>query len=101
LYDKRKDYSFKVISYPFLDGSIPKNLSYGVFTSQLIRLAKINTTLKGFKDCISELVSKLVGPGFKLAALCNKFVQFYKSKLNIWGKYGIDIYDEFIKMFED
>jgi hypothetical protein len=73
LYDKRKDYSFKVICYPFSDGTIPKNLSYGVFTSQLIRMAKVDTTLKGFKDCISELVSKLVGQGFQLAALRNKF----------------------------
>ena len=37
LYDKRKDYSFNVISYPFLDGNIPKNLSYGVFISQLVK----------------------------------------------------------------
>ena len=37
---------------------------------------------------------------FKLAALRNKFVKFYKSKLNIWGKYGSDIYDEFIEMFQ-
>ena len=34
-YDKREDYSLKVISYPFLDGNVPKNLSYGVFISQL------------------------------------------------------------------
>jgi hypothetical protein len=26
------------------------------------------------------------------------YVQFYESKLNTWGKYGADIYDEFIKM---
>ena len=38
--------------------------------------------------------------GFKLAALRNKFVKFYKSKLNIWGKYGSDIYDDFIEMFQ-
>ena len=101
LYDKRKDYNFDVISYPFLDGNIPKNLSYGVFASQLIRMAKVNSTLKGFKDCISELLNKLVNQGFKLAALRKKFVQFYNSKLNIWGKFGVDIYDEFIRMFEN
>ena len=101
LYDKRKDYDFNVISYPFLDGNIPKNLSYGVFASQLIRMAKVNSTLKGFKDCILQLVSKLVKQGFKLAALRNKFVKFYKSRLNIWGKYGVDIYEEFMMMFEN
>ena len=96
LYDKRKDYNFDVISYPFLDGNIPKNLSYGVFSSQLIRMAKVNSTLKGFKDCILELLNKLVNQGFNLAALRKKFVQFYISKLNIWGKFGVDIYAKFL-----
>ena len=31
LYDKRNDYDFDVISFPFLDGNIPKGQSYGVF----------------------------------------------------------------------
>ena len=64
-----------------------------------VRLARINSTLKGFKNCVTELLGKLVAQGFKLAALRNKFVKFYKSRLNIWGKYGSDIYDEFIEMF--
>ena len=99
LYDKRKDYSFNVISYPFLDGNIPKNLSYGVLISQLVRFAKINTTVEGFYDDISNLVTKLVSQGFDLAALRKKFLVFYNSKLNIWCKYGVDIYDHVIKFF--
>ena len=55
LYDKRKDYNFKVILYPFLDGKVPNNLSYGIFISQLVRLAKVNSTL---------YVSKIVLPNF-------------------------------------
>ena len=82
-----------------MDGKVPNNLSYGIFISQLVRLARINSTLKGFKNCVTELLGKLVAQGFKLAALRNKFVKFYKSRLNIWGKYGSDIYDEFIEMF--
>ena len=72
LYDKRKEYNFKVISYPFLDGNVPNNLSYGIFISQLVRLARINSTLNGFKNCVTELLGKLVAQGFKLAALRNK-----------------------------
>ena len=100
MYDKRKYYNFKVISYPFLDGNIPNNFSYGIFISQLVRFAKINTTFNGFKINVSKLLKKLVSQGFKLAALRKKFNKFYKSKLNVWGKFGIDIYDEFIEMFK-
>ena len=42
LYDKRNDYDFEVINYPFLDGNIPKNQSYSVFISQLVRFARVN-----------------------------------------------------------
>ena len=40
-----------------------------------------------------------------LVSFCNLYrhnivVKFYKSRLNIWRKYGSDIYDEFIEMFQ-
>ena len=56
--------------------------------------------LSCFKTSVTELICKLIAQGLKLAALHNKFVKFYESKLNIWGKYGNDIYDEFIEMFQ-
>ena len=31
LYDKRNDFDFYVINFPFLDGNIPKGQSYGIF----------------------------------------------------------------------
>ena len=99
LYDKRKDYKFNVISYPFLDGNIPTNQSYGVFISQLVRFSKINSTFKGFVDDTRELVKKLTKQGFLLAALRNKFFKFYQSYLNIWGKFGFDIFDEMSSIF--
>ena len=99
LYDKRKDYTFDVISYPFLDGNIPSALSYGVFTAQLVRFANVNSTFKGFKSDVNGLILKLVCQGFNLAALRKKFLKFYDCKLNVWSKYGIDIYDDIIKMF--
>ena len=36
VYDKRDDFNFKIVNYPFLDGDIPISPSYGVFISQLV-----------------------------------------------------------------
>ena len=88
-----------MISYPFLDGNIPNALSYGVFTAQLVRLAKVNSTFKGFKSDVNGLLHKLVCQGFNLAALRKKFLKFYYCKLNVWSKYGIDIHDDIIELF--
>ena len=99
LYDKRKDFSFNVISYPFLDGNIPTSLSYGVFVSQLVRFVNVNSTFEGFKSDVASLVSKLVCQGFNLAALRKKFIKFYNCKLNLWSKFGLDIFDTMICLF--
>ena len=71
LYDKRKDYSSKVISYPHLDGNIPCYQSYRVFTSQLVRFCRVNTSIYGYIQDVKELVAKLINQGFDKAALRN------------------------------
>ena len=39
-YDKRYDFEFEIVNFPFLDGEVPHSTSYGVYISQLIRFAK-------------------------------------------------------------
>ena len=38
IYDKRDDFDFDIVNFPFLDGDDPRSASYGVYISQLIRL---------------------------------------------------------------
>ena len=38
IYDKRDDFDFGIVNFPFLDGDVPRSTSYGVCISQLIRL---------------------------------------------------------------
>ena len=38
IYDKRDDFNFEIVNFPFLDGDAPRSPSYGVYISQLIRL---------------------------------------------------------------
>jgi hypothetical protein len=41
VYDKRKDFPFKVVRYPHLDSAIPSSIPYGVFVGQLHRFKRI------------------------------------------------------------
>ena len=36
IYDKRDDFDFDIVNFPFLDGNVPRRTSYGVYISQLI-----------------------------------------------------------------
>ena len=38
IYDKRDDFDFAIVNYPYLDGDVPRVTSYGVCISQLINL---------------------------------------------------------------
>ena len=40
-YDKRDDFDFDIVNFPFLDGDVPRRASYGVYISQLIRFARV------------------------------------------------------------
>ena len=91
LYDKRNDYDFDVISFPYLDGNIPKSQSYGIFISQLIRYVRINTSSSNFISDCRKLVTKLVGQYFDVAALRKRFQVFINKHFNVWGKYGVPL----------
>ena len=44
-YDKRDDFDFDIVNFPFLDGDVPRSASYGVYISQLIRFALVSIML--------------------------------------------------------
>ena len=46
--DKRDDFDFDIVNFPFLDGDVPGRPSYGVYISQLIRFARVCSHLDYF-----------------------------------------------------
>ena len=41
IYYKRDDFNFEIVNFPFLDGDVPRSLSYGVYIAQRIRFARV------------------------------------------------------------
>ena len=41
LYDKRDDFDFHIVNFPFLSSNIPSSPSYGVHILQLIKICKV------------------------------------------------------------
>ena len=41
IYDKREDFDFDIVNFPFLDGDVPRRASYGVYISQPIRKIQV------------------------------------------------------------
>ena len=43
IYDERDDLNFDILNFPFLDGDVPRPTSYGVYSFQLIRFARVSS----------------------------------------------------------
>ena len=65
LYDKRDDFDFNIIHFPFLDSNIPLSQAYGVYISQLIRIARACIEYADFIDPSKILTSKLLDQGYQ------------------------------------
>ena len=48
IYDKRDEFHFDIVSFPFLGGDVPRRASYGVYISQLIRVARVCNHVSDF-----------------------------------------------------
>ena len=41
VYDKRENFNFNIVNYPYMCSNIPANPTYGVYVSQLVRISRI------------------------------------------------------------
>ena len=58
IYDKRDDFDFDIVNFPFLDGDVPRRPSDGVYISQLIRFARVCSHVDEFNTRNKCLTAK-------------------------------------------
>ena len=67
LNDKRDDFNFPIVNFPFLSSNIPSAPAYGVYVSHLIRYARAN-----YQDLLERgkvLTTKLLSQGYQKTKL--------------------------------
>ena len=77
LYDKRDDFSFTIVNFPYICSNIPLSPAYGVYISQLIRYARACSTYDQFLSRSRLLTDKLMLQGFLQSRLISAFRKFY------------------------
>ena len=60
IYDKQDDFNFEKVNFPFLDGDVPRSLSYGVYIPQLICFATVCSNVDDFNNRNLFLTTKLL-----------------------------------------
>ena len=87
LYDKRDDFDFHIVNFPFLSSNIPSGPSYGVYISQLIRYARCCSHYDDFRYRHKCLVDRLLSQGYKALRLEKSFKKFYGRYQDLIEKY--------------
>ena len=88
IYDKRDDFSFPIVNFPFLDGDVPLAPSYGVYISQLVRFARVCSDVIDFNERNQCITGKLLCQGFRYHKLLKTFTKFFHRYKDLISKFG-------------
>ena len=91
IYNKRDDFDFDIVNFPFLDGYVPRSAYYGVYISQLIRFARVSSHVDDFNTRNKVLTAKLLRQGYRYHKLHKAFSKFYRRYFDIVSKYNVGL----------
>jgi hypothetical protein len=91
IYDKRDDFNFPIVNFPYLSSNIPTSPAYGVFVSQLIRYARACSRYTDFLNRSMLLANKLLTQGYLLPKLISTLKKFYGRHHDLINKYDVHV----------
>ena len=91
IYDKRDDFDFDIVNFPFLDGDVSRSTSYVFYISQLIRLPRVSSHASDFNTRNKVLTEKLLRQGYRYHKLRKAFSKFYRRQFDLVSKYNVGL----------
>ena len=91
IYDKRDDFDFDNVNFPFLDGDVPRSTTYGVYSSHIIRFARVSSHVDDFNTRNKVLTAKLLRQGYRNHKIRKAFSNFYRRHFHIVSKYNVGL----------
>ena len=91
IYDERDGFYFDIVKFSFLDGDVPRSISYGVYISQLIRFARVSSHVEDFNTRNKVLTAKLLRQGYRYHKIRKAFSNFYRRHFDIVSQYKVGL----------
>ena len=82
IYDKRDDFDFEIVNFPFLDGDVPRSTSYEVNITQLIRFARASSYIADFNTSNKLLTHDFLNKAIGIINFAKQFQNFIDYDLN-------------------
>ena len=91
IYDKRDDFNFDIVNFPFLDDDVLRRSSYGVYISQLIRFTRASSDVTDFNNRNKFLTAKLLQQGYRYHKIRKAFPKFHRRHFELIEKYHVSL----------
>ena len=89
-YEKRYDFDFDIVNFPFPDDDVPLSTSYGVYISPLIRFARVSSH-DDFHTRNNVLTAKLLKQGYRYHKLGKACSKFYRRHFDLVFNYNVGL----------
>ena len=96
VYDKRDDFGFLIVNFPWFSGDVPRLPSYGIYISQLVRFARCCTSVFDFHSKNLQITSKLLTQGYRYHKLRKTFGKFFRSYSELLSKFIDILFQEYL-----
>ena len=63
LYDKRDDYSFKIVRLPYRSSNLPKKMFISSIAAEILRIARVTSALDSFVSSVKVLMRRMLSQG--------------------------------------
>ena len=94
LYDKRDDFNFKIVNYPYpIASNIPEKPAYGVYASRVISFVRACDNYVDFSERHISLCTSLLRQGFRYRLLCKQLGSTYSKHKEMFVKYSKSLKD--------
>ena len=91
IYDKRDDFDFDIVNFPFLECDVPRSTTNGVYISQLIRFARMCIHVADFNARNKSLTAKLLQQGYQYHKRRKTFSKFYRRHYELVSNFNVEL----------
>ena len=96
VYNKRDDFGFPIVHFPWSSGNVPRLPSYGIYITQLVRFARCYTSVFGIRSNNLQIPSKLLIQGYINHKLRKTYAKLFNSYSEFLSKFSAISFKEYV-----
>ena len=89
--DKRDDFDFDIVNFPFLNDDVPSSTSYQVYISHLIRFTRVSSHMADFNARNKSLTAKLLQQGYRYHKPRKTFSKLCRRHYKLVAKFNVGL----------